>query len=114
MKKLFICCVLFCFLCGCSSTPSSLEEFQKTEAYDVGYEKGYEDGILHVLSILRENANDWDRYMKIEDVESSIRIYYDESSADVDEARDAIIYHPDFEHYTLKEMLEELIIENID
>ncbi len=110
MKKLLVCCLLLCFLSGCISNPSNREDFRKTDAYSVGYE----EGIQHALTILRENANDWDRYMNIEDIESSIRIYFNDSCVDVDEVRDAIIYHPDFEHYTLEELLENLINENID
>lgn len=112
MKRMVICTILcLVMLCGCTFEPSSLNDFENEKAYEVGYEKG----VQYVLSTLRENADDWNYYMNIEDIEDSIRIYYrSDNSIDVDEARDAIIYHPDFERYTLAELLEKLIEENIE
>jgi len=102
-------------LCGCSSKPSSIEEYEQDEAYNVGYDKGYEDGINYALSQLREGAVDWKIYMDIDDVDDSIHAYL-EDYPDIDccDVRDMIIYNSDCEHYSLEELLETLIKENID
>ena len=54
-------------------------------------------------------------YMDIEDVDDSIHAYL-EDYPDIDccDVRDMIIYNSDFEHYSLEELLETLIKENID
>ena len=116
MKKIITCLMLCCLvLCGCSSEPSSIEEYGQDEAYNVGYDKGYEDGVKYALSQLREGAVDWKIYMDIEDVDDSLHAYL-EDFPDVDccDVRDMIIYNPNFEHYSLEELLEILIAENID
>ena len=116
MKKV-IACLIICvlLLCGCLSEPSSMEEYEQDDTYSVGYDRGYEDGIKYALSQLREGAVDWKIYMDIEDVDTSIHVYL-EDFTDVDccDVRDMIIYNPDFEHYSLEDLLESLIAENID
>lgn len=116
MKRTII-CVFLCLLvlCGCSSKPSSIEKYEQDEAYNVGYDKGYEDGINYALSQLREGAVDWKIYMDIEDVDDSIHAYL-EDYPDIDccDVRDMIIYNSDCEHYSLEKLLETLIKENID
>ena len=48
--------------------------------------------------------------MNIEDVEDSIRIYFDDYSyLDIDDIRDGIIYHPDFEHFTIEDWVENFV-----
>ena len=95
--------------------PSSIEDFEKTDAYDIGYKKGYEEGMRYAFKTLRENSDDGTIYMDIEDVEDSIRIYYrDNEMVDADEVRDAILYHPDFEHYSGREILDDIIENNIE
>jgi hypothetical protein len=112
-KVLFGIIISLCLLCGCSENPSNADDLARDEAYNAGYETGYEEGVQYVLSVLRENADDWQIYMDIEDIEESIRIYYqDDPSVDPDLVRDDILYHPDFEHYTLSELLEKLIRES--
>ena len=116
MKQTVI-CVLICLLvlCGCSFGSSSIESYEQDEAYSIGYAEGYEDGIKYALSQLREGAVDWKIYMDIEDVDESIHAYL-EDFPDVDccDVRDMIIYNSDFEHYSLEDLLESLIAENID
>ena len=116
MKKILL-YLLLCLLvlCGCSSNSSNMDTYEQDEAYSVGYEKGYEDGIKYALSHLREGAVDWKIYMDIEDVDDSIHAYL-EDYPDIDccDVRDMIIYNPDYEHYSLEDLLEELIAENID
>lgn len=119
MKRKGLICIslIFCllFLYGCSTESSSMDEYAQEDAYQTGYDKGYKDGIEYVLSSLRENADNWQTYMDIEDIEDSIRSYYrNDSTVDVDLIRDDIIYHPDFEHYTLAELLEKLIDASVD
>ena len=116
MKKLIvslILCVLI--LCGCSSEPSNIEAYEQDEAYNIGYDAGYEDGIKYVLSQLRDGAVDWKIYMDIEDVADSIHAHLkDFPGIECCDVRDMIIYNPDYEHYSLEDLLEELIAENID
>lgn len=116
MKRTILCVLLCLFvLCGCSAEPSSKSEYEQDEAYNIGYDKGYKDGIKYALSQLREGAVDWKIYMDIEDVDDSIHEYLkDYPDIDCCDARDVIIYNPDYEHYSLEELLESLIAENID
>ena len=122
MKQAFI-CILLCLLilCGCSSETSSVETCEQDEssaqdeAYSIGYDKGYEDGIKYALSQLRDGAVDWKIYMDIEDVDDSIHAYLkDFPDIDCCDVRDMIIYNSDFEHYSLEDLLENLIAENMD
>ena len=94
-----------CILLACSSNKGY-------NSSSSSYYEGYEDGVKHALSVLRGNSNDWDRYVKFEDVEDSIYLYYDNNPyVDADLVRDDILYHPDVENYTLNELLENLINE---
>ena len=114
-----------CFLIGCSGNPGDrhIEDPTQSESYSIGYDEGhatgydegYEEGIKYVLSALREGANDWEIYMEIEDIDDSIHDYIEAYQPNVDccDVRDLIIYSG-YEHYTLNELLERLIDENID
>lgn len=118
-KKILSICVLscLCLLCGCSE-PDKYADYTKEEVYDEGYEEGYrsgyEEGIQYALDVLRENANDYEIFMDIEDIDESIHRYLGEDTeVDCCEVRDCIIYHPDFEHYTLRDLLERIIQSSI-
>ena len=127
MKKLFITCLIFCFclLVGCSGDPSNwhIEDPTEDPSYSIGYDdghmagydEGYEEGIKYALSVLRDSAYDWPVYMDIEDIDASIHDYMEFYHPDEDccDVRDMIIYS-DYEHYTLDELLDELIAKNID
>ena len=107
--------IAICLLSCCSAWPSNIDNSDDERAYQIGYDEGYKDGFEYVLSTLRDNANNSQRYMDIADIEESIHIYYrDNPYVDADLVRDDIIYHPDFEHYTLAELLENLIMECIE
>ena len=98
------------FINGCSSPSSDLDDYSKEEAYDAGYEEGYQEGIDYILSQLRESSYSGNVYMNIEDVEEGIRIYFsDDSSVDSDEIRDAIVFHPDFDHFTVEDWVDAFI-----
>ena len=127
MKKTLIICllVLLLSLCGCSGDPSDRNIDNPTEdtpyriGYDdghmAGYDEGYEEGIKYALSVLRGGAGDWPIYMDIEDIDASIHDYMKAYHPDGDccDVRDMIIYSG-YDHYTLDELLDELIAENID
>lgn len=121
-KRLFMFfgAVCLCLLYGCTSEPSRFADYSEEEIYDTGYDegydKGYEDGIAYVLSTLCENANGYDRFMNIEDIDDSIHSYLESQNFEGDccDVRDCIIYHPDFEHYVFRDMLDELIQSCID
>lgn len=107
-------------LCSCTSEPSRFADYSEEEIYDGGYDEGYDvgyaEGIAYVLSTLRDNANGYDRFMNIEDIDKSIHLYLDSQNFEGDccDVRDCIISHPDFEHYTLRDMLDELIQSCLD
>lgn len=112
MKKVVILLLIIgvLFISGCSSPSSDLDDYSKEEAYDAGYEEGYQEGIDYILSQLRESSYSGDVYMNIEDIEDGIRIYFaDDSSVDSDEIRDAIVFHPDFDHFTVEDWVDAFI-----
>ena len=103
MKKTVILLLIIgvLFISGCSSPSSDLDDYSKEEAYDAGYEEGYQEGIDYILSQLRESSYSGD---------VCIRIYFaDDSSVDSDEIRDAIVFHPDFDHFTVEDWVDAFI-----
>ncbi len=113
MKKTLVATVIICLclLLGCSFQHHSVDDFSDDEAYYFGFEEGVE----YALSIILENADDHDLYMNIEDVEESIRRYYkNDSTVDIDEIRDCIVFHPDFDRYTINELIKEIIDQNME
>ena len=115
MKKIFVICLIAFLLSGCTKSPSNIDETRATHSYDVGYDEGYEAGVNYVLNSLRENANDFDAYVSVDNIEQGIREYYkNDDSVDVDDMRDMIIFSGENELRTLREILEELIDYSID
>ena len=112
MKRIVILLLIIgvLFISGCSSPSSNLDDCSKEEAFDAGYEEGYQEGIDYILSQLRESSYSGNVYMNIEDVEDGIRTYFtDDSSVDADEIRDAIVFHPDFDHFTVEDWVDAFI-----
>jgi hypothetical protein len=109
-SKVFVFGVVCLFLlCGCTS--GTVHENGYNSGYENGYNKGYEEGVKYVLSSLRENANGYDLFMNVEDIEEGIDLYLESHNLNGDyyDARDYITDSPDLRHYIFSDMLDELI-----
>lgn len=121
-KRVFVFFGAVCLflLCSCTSEPSRFADYSEEEIYDGGYDEGYDvgyaEGIAYVLSTLRDNANGYDYFMNIEDINKGIDSYLDSHNfkGDSYDPRDYITDSSDFEHYVFRDMLEELIQSCID
>ena len=109
MKKTILLClmvIIVAAMCACDSEPSRFAYYDDEEIYELGYEEGYKAGAEYAIEYLLENADGYTQYMDVEDIEDSMRDYYGDEA---EEMRDLVVYNPDYERYSFKELLEELI-----